>query len=74
MIIRTKITKGRFEITSKRGKQIKIFFPCESGSDCEVFIQFDNGSALGYAKPDDIEAYIAKTSKEFDEITTCENW
>ena len=74
MIVRTSVTRGNLEITRKRGKLVENFCPSENGNDCEVYIQFDNGSVLGYTKPNNVEAYIANTVKEFDEIPTCENW
>jgi hypothetical protein len=74
MIIRTSVTRGKLETTRRRGKEIKSFLPSEEGNDCEIYIKFDNGSILGYTQSTDVEAYIAKAAREFEELPTSEQY
>ena len=74
MIVKTAITRGRLEYTTKRGRRVESFFPDMNGDDCEVFIQFDNGSVLGHTKYDNATKYMADAVREFEELPTSEQY
>ena len=74
MIIKTAITRGRIETICKRGKTIKQFSPSDNGLDCEIYIQFDNGSLIGHTRFDNADAYIRQSLLDFENIQTSEQF
>lgn len=62
MINRIVLTAG--DLTIKKGKE--YFSAQRGGDDFQFYIEFDNGSALGYCKIDNIQATIDKTIFNFE--------